>query len=86
VEAVVGKVEGLVGRTIGEPAARKVRERAEAAIDKAEQVYSSAHARVDRELALQPYKALGIAAAAGLVVGLMLARRSRTIIYRPIER
>ena len=86
VDAVVGKVEGLVGRTVGEPAARKVRQRADAVIDKAEQAYSSAHARVDRELALQPYKALGIAAVAGLVVGLLLARRDRTIIYRPVDR
>lgn len=86
VDAVVGKVEGLVGRTVGEPTARKVRQKADAVIDRAEQAYSTAHARVDRELALQPYKALGIAAVAGLVVGLMLARRDRTIIYRPVDR
>jgi ElaB/YqjD/DUF883 family membrane-anchored ribosome-binding protein len=75
---------------MGEPAARRVRDRAEAtlgqaeaALGQAESAYRSARFRVDRELANEPYKTLGIAVGVGVVIGLLLARRERTIIYRP---
>jgi ElaB/YqjD/DUF883 family membrane-anchored ribosome-binding protein len=90
IRKAVGAVEAVVARTMGEPAARKVRDgaeaalgQAEAALGQAEGVYRSARFRVDRELANEPYKTLGIALGVGVVLGLLLARRDRTIIYRP---
>lgn len=86
----VGAVEAMVAKTMGESAARRVRHGAEAAIDQAEaaigqadRAYRSARFRVDRELTEKPYKTLGIAVGVGVVLGLLMARRERTIIYRP---
>lgn len=86
----IGTVEAVVAKTMGESTARKVRDRAEAALGsaesalgQAESAYRSARFRVDRELANEPYKTLGIALGVGVVIGLVLARRDRTIIYRP---
>ena len=74
-DKVIGRVEDVVGRTLGEPAARVVRERADGVVDRAEGLYDAGRYRLDRELAEQPYKTLAITALAGLVVGFMLARR-----------
>lgn len=86
----VGTVEAMVAKAMGESTARRVRDsaeaaigQAEAAIGQAESAYRSARFRVDRELANQPYKTLGIAVGVGVVIGLLVARRDRTIIYRP---
>ena len=90
IDKAVGAVEGVVARTLGEPAARKVRDQADAALgqadaalSRAEGAYETARYRVDRELAEQPYRTLALAAGLGVIVGLLMARRERTIIYRP---
>lgn len=90
IDKAIGKIEAVVSKTAGPRAARKLRDRAdaavgqaEAALGQAEHVYRSARFRVDRELANEPYKTLGIAVGVGVVIGLILARRDRTIIYRP---
>ena len=92
VDKAVGAVEGVVARTLGEPAARKVRDQADAALGqadaalaRAEDAYEAARFRVDRELAEQPYRTLALAAGLGVVIGLLMARRERTIIYRPVH-
>jgi ElaB/YqjD/DUF883 family membrane-anchored ribosome-binding protein len=89
-DKALGKVEAVVSKTVGPRAAQKIRDRAdaavsqaEAALGQAESVYRSARFRVYRELANEPYKTLGIALGVGVVLGLILARRERTIIYRP---
>ena len=53
------------------------------AFARAEGAYETARYRVDRELAEQPYRTLALAAGLGVIVGLLMARRERTIIYRP---
>jgi ElaB/YqjD/DUF883 family membrane-anchored ribosome-binding protein len=82
-DKTLGKVEDAVGRTFGEPARQRVRETAESAVGAVEDVYGRARSRVDQQLANDPYKALAVALGAGLVLGLLLGRRSHTIIYQP---
>jgi uncharacterized protein YjbJ (UPF0337 family) len=86
-QQALDKVERAVSKTFGEPAAQKVRSQAEAAVNAAQDAYGRARTtateRVDRMLASDPYKALGIAAGVGLVLGLMLGQRGRRIIYLP---
>jgi ElaB/YqjD/DUF883 family membrane-anchored ribosome-binding protein len=82
-ERAINRVESVVSNTLGGKAGQRVRERAEATLGRADAAIEGARYRVDRELADQPYRTLALAAGVGVVLGLLLARRERTIIYRP---
>ena len=88
------KIEGQAQRVIGtaQEAVNQAAEGAKAAVskagDQARDIYGQAQERlqgvtdtVDPFVREQPYAALGIAAAAGVVVGLLLAGRGPRVVY-----
>jgi ElaB/YqjD/DUF883 family membrane-anchored ribosome-binding protein len=82
---VLDKAEGLARSTLGEGAARQVREKGEAAADTMQGAIDRAASGVEDAVIRDPYKALAIALGIGLGLGLMMGRRSHTFIYRPIR-
>ena len=82
-DKAIGTVGQVVSLTLGPPAAQRVRLQARSALGQADHAYLDARNRLDRELATQPYRSVLMALGAGVVLGLMLARRQRTITYRP---
>jgi hypothetical protein len=83
IDKAIGTVGQVVSLTLGRPAARRVRQQARSALGQADCAYLDIRGRLDRELTSQPYRSLLMAVGAGVVLGLMLARRERTITYRP---
>lgn len=82
IDTVLGKVETVIEKTAGTTAARKVRVKADQVVERAETLVSDARSRVDMEVSVRPYRTLAIVAGAGILLGLLMARRERTIIYR----
>jgi ElaB/YqjD/DUF883 family membrane-anchored ribosome-binding protein len=74
---VVAAAEELLGVTAGENAERlkEIRDRAEAALRGARERLEGAGEEIEDRVRKHPYAALGIAAAVGLVVGILLARK-----------
>ncbi len=82
---VIDKAEGLARSTLGESAARQVREKGQRAADTVQDAFDRATARIEASVTRDPYKALAIVLGVGLGLGLMMGRRTHTIIYRPIR-
>jgi ElaB/YqjD/DUF883 family membrane-anchored ribosome-binding protein len=86
-QALVGEAEKMMGESISEHTADAVsalRGRYDAASEKLGEMYEGARTRVvagakctDAAIRENPYQALAIAAGAGLIVGILLGRRSK---------
>jgi ElaB/YqjD/DUF883 family membrane-anchored ribosome-binding protein len=74
---VVAAAEELLGATAGEHAERlkEIRDRAEVALRGARERLEGAGEEIEDRVRKHPYAALGIAAAVGLVIGILLARK-----------
>jgi ElaB/YqjD/DUF883 family membrane-anchored ribosome-binding protein len=74
---VVVAAEELLGATAGDNAERlkEIRERAEAALKGARERLEGAGSEIEERVRQHPFAALGIAAAVGLVIGVLLSRK-----------
>jgi ElaB/YqjD/DUF883 family membrane-anchored ribosome-binding protein len=79
----VGTVHEAIDKVAGraKAAAETVNTRATDVYDKVSRKAQDVAARVDPFVEQQPYAALGVAAAAGLLAGLLLASRGPKVIY-----
>jgi len=75
--AVIADAEELLRATAGETGERvqEVRARAEASLRAAREHLKGAGAELDTQVRAHPWAAVGIAAAIGLVAGVLLARK-----------
>jgi ElaB/YqjD/DUF883 family membrane-anchored ribosome-binding protein len=75
--AVIADAEELLRATAGEagPKMQEVRARAEESLRAAREHLSGAGAELDSQVRANPWMAVGIAAAIGLVAGVLLARK-----------
>ena len=75
--AVVADAEDLLEATAGQSGERiqKARARAEASLRNARSRIEGAASDVDAQLRANPWTALGIAAGAGLIAGILLSRK-----------
>ena len=75
--AVIADAEELLRATAGEagPKVQEVRARAEASLQAAREHLKGAGAELDGQVRAHPWAAVGIAAAIGLVAGVLLARK-----------
>lgn len=76
-KAVIADAEELLRATAGEagPKIQEVRERAEESLRAAREHLKGAGAELDTQVRAHPWAAVGIAAAIGLVAGVLLARK-----------
>jgi ElaB/YqjD/DUF883 family membrane-anchored ribosome-binding protein len=74
---VVVAAEELLGATAGENAERlkEIRDRAELALKGARERLEGAGSEIEERVRQHPFAALGIAAAVGLVIGVLLSRK-----------
>ena len=74
---VVAAAEELLGATAGENAERlqEIRDRAEAALKGARERLEGAGGEIEERVRQHPFAAIGIAAAVGLVIGVLLSRK-----------
>ena len=76
-KAVIADAEELLRATAGEagPKIHEVRERAEESLRVAREHLKGAGAEFDSQVRANPWAAVGIAAAVGLVAGILLSRK-----------
>ena len=76
-KAVIADAEELLRATAGQagPKIEEVRARAEESLAAAREHLKSAGAELDSQVRANPWAAVGIAAAVGLVVGVLLSRK-----------
>jgi len=76
-KAVIADAEELLRATAGQagPKIQEVRERAEESLRAAREHLQGAGAELDSKVRANPWAAVGIAAAAGLVLGVLLSRK-----------
>jgi len=76
-KAVIADAEELLRATAGQagPKIQEVRERAEESLRAAREHLQGAGTELDSKVRANPWAAVGIAAAAGLVLGVLLSRK-----------